>query len=139
MSTQSIWDKFTFTAVKQKNAGDYLKELKEGLLSNTHGNLDMEIEVTQGYVDTEPPKFTIIYKLFVVAPKMGNFRRKILSVAEYPETGKFPVEVVNHYNNNDTKENVTEGNFKTTIEDILSSPIVKSSIEYLYQMSADLP
>lgn len=133
-NNNDIWKKFSFKDVKQKSALDYLNEFKAGLVTETSGELNIDVEAVDAYIDTTPPKLAAVYIFYIVAPKLGNFRKKILTVAEYSDTGRFPVEVVNHFDDN-RKETVEEVNFNKKIIEILTSGHVKNSIENLYQLS----
>ncbi len=134
MTIKNIWEKFSFEETPQKSALDYLSEFKEGLVEQTGGELILQTEAVDAIVDGPQPMPAAVYKLFVVAPKLGHYRRKILTVVEYSEKGRFPVDIANHFSN-ETKINVIEENFIDTINSILISPIVKGSIENLYQQS----
>lgn len=137
IDNSNVWDKFSFSDKKQKSALDYLNEFKTGLTQKTNGELNLDVEGVDAYIDTEPPRLAAIYMLYVVAPNLGNFRRKILTVAEYSESGRFPVDIVNHFIDNKKISAVEEENFKKTIDEILSSKIVRNSIENLYQQSVE--
>lgn len=133
--SDNIWKKFSFKENKQKSALDYLNELKPGLTEQTGGELSLETEAVNAYVDGNPPKIAAIYKLFVVAPKLGNFRRKILTVAEYSEQGRFPVDLFNHFSDGGQQTDISEKDFMIKVSEILTSPLVKNTIENLYQQS----
>ena len=135
-NNNEIWKKFSFKDVKQKSALDYLNEFKPGLISETSGELTIDVEAVDAYIDTTPPRLAAIYIFYIVAPKLGNFRKKILTVAEYSDTGRFPVLVVNHFADN-IKEMVEEADFNNKIIEILTSGNVKNSIENLYQLSRE--
>lgn len=133
-TTEDIWKTFSFTNKEQKSAFDYLLKFKEGLVTQTLGELTVQIDAVDSYIDGNPPRPAAIYKFFIVAPKLGNFSRKILTVVEYSNVGRFPVEIMNHFDDN-KKESSNEENFVENIEKILTSPLVKNSIENLYQLS----
>ncbi|WP_316846456.1 hypothetical protein [Pedobacter psychrodurus] len=133
----NIWEKFSFTENKQKSALDYLNDLKSGLTEQSAGELTLETEAVNAIWDGNANRIAAVYKLFVVAPKLGNFRRKILSVAEYGETGRFPVDIINHFEDNFKYDNISEPGFMTKVNEILSNPIVKNSIENLFQQSRE--
>lgn len=133
----NIWENYSFKEEKQKSALDYLNELKTGLVEQTSGELILDTEAVNAYIEGNPPQIAAIYKLFVIAPKLGHFRRKILTVAEYSETGRFPVDIVNHFNNDEKLTNVSDNDFMNKIGEILTSPIVKNSIENLFQQSRE--
>lgn len=133
----NIWNQFSFNEKHQKSALDYLNDLKSGLSKETRGELLLETEAVDSYIDMDPIRIAAIYKLFVVAPKLGNFRRKILSVAEYSELGRFPVDIINHFDNDRKFHDVLEIQFEKKISEILTNPIVKNSIENLFQQSKE--
>ncbi|MDL2243298.1 hypothetical protein LJB84_00430 [Bacteroidales bacterium OttesenSCG-928-J19] len=133
----NIWENYSFKGEKQKSALDYLNGLKSGLIEQTTGELTLETEAVDAIIEGNPPKIAAIYKLFVAAPKLGNFRRKILTVAEYSEIGRFPVDIVNHFVDDFKYSNISETDFMKTITEILTSPNVKNSIENLFQQSIE--
>lgn len=133
--TNNLWKGFSFKENRQKSALDYLNELKPGLIEETGGELLLDTESADAYIDGEPPRPAAVYKLFVVAPNLGHFRRKILTVAEYSDQGRFPVDVVNHFNSDMKISDISEDQFIKQISEILLSPIVKNSIENLFQQS----
>ncbi len=135
-NNKDIWKKFSFKDVKQKSALEYLNDFKDGLISETAGELTIDVEAVDAYIDITPPRLAAVYIFYIVAPKLGNFRKKILTVAEYSDTGRFPVEVVNHFADN-RKEIVNEANFNKKIIEIITSGHVKKSIENLYQLSME--
>lgn len=135
--SDNIWEKYSFKEKKQKSALDYLNQLKSGLTEQTGGELTLETEAVDAIIEGNPPKIAAIYKLFVAAPKLGNFRRKILTVAEYSEIGRFPVDIVNHFVDNVKHNDISESDFMKTVTEILTSPIVKNSIENLFQQSKE--
>ena len=136
--SDNLWNKFSFKEDKQKSSLDYLNELKGGLVEQTAGELILETEAVDSYIDGNPPKIAAIYKLFVVAPKLGHFRRKILTVAEYSDSGRFPVDIMNHFEEDKKYNDVSEENFMTQITYILTNPNVKNSIENLFQQSKEV-
>jgi hypothetical protein len=132
-----MWKKFSFTDVKQKSALEYLNEFKPGLIAETSGELNIDIEAVEGYVDATPGKLAVLYIFYVVAPKLGYFRKKIFTVAEYSDTGRFPVEIVDHFNDNKKYPEVKENEFNDIVMEILTGALVKNSIENLYQLSKE--
>ena len=137
-TSKGIWSKINFKDTNDKSAYDYLKEQSGSLIEATGGILKMEIEAVDSYIDGDPPILAAIYTLYVVAPKLGNFRRKILSVAEYSEKGRFPVDIFYYYNDGSDKiENVEEINFIDRIEIILTKPFVQDAIKNLYKQSKE--
>ncbi len=137
MSEKSIWDNLNFTESSEKSAYSLLIEQSEYLIEKTSGELRMEVEAVDAYTDEEPPIPAALYMLYVVAPKLGNYRRKILTVTEYSKTGRFPVDIYCHLSN-DKMQKIDANNFIDKIEEILSKSIVKSSIENLYRQSKEV-
>ncbi len=135
--SDNIWGNYSFKEKKEKSALEYLNELKSGLTEQTGGELTLETEAVDAIIEGNPPKIAAVYKLFVVAPKLGNFRRKILTVVEYNEKGRFPVDLVNHFVDNLKYNDILESDFMTTVNNILKNPIVKNSIENLFQQSKE--
>jgi hypothetical protein len=74
--------------------------------------------------------------LYVVAPNLGNFRRKILTVVEGKENGRFPVDIFCHIDEQ-PDNNVIKDVFLNKITEILKRPLVRASIENLYQQSKE--
>ena len=136
MEENNIWKNFSFNEEEQKSAKDFLDEFKAGLTEQTGGELRLLVEVSDAYIEEEPVRLAAVYKLFVEAPKLGNFRRKILTVTEHSDTGRFPVDIYNNFSETPLK-GINEEEFKLTIERILDSRIVKTSIENLYRRSKE--
>jgi len=133
---KKIWENFNFSDVLEKSAFDYLTELSEPLIEKTSGLLKMEVEAVDSYLDEEPPRLVALYILYVVATKLGNYRKKILTVVEYSDKGRFPVDIMNHLGN-EKLTGIEATNFESTLESILSKPIVKNSIENLFKQSKE--
>ena len=134
--TKNIWDNFKFTSEPKKSAFDYLKEQSEGLTVATSGELKVEIEAIDAYLDEEPPRLAALYMPYDVAPKLGNFRRKILTVAEYSEEGRYPVDIVCNIDS-DKIVNISESNFLDKVDFIMKKSLVRTSIENLFRQSLD--
>jgi hypothetical protein len=132
MKDSGIWSQFEFTDKTQTSAYEILLNQANDLVVATSGELKMDVEAIDVVMDINPPKPAALYILYVVAPNLGEFRRKILSVAEYDERGRFPVDIVSHLDNSEIIREVSENKFLATIKEILSRPIVKKSIENLY-------
>ncbi len=133
---KKIWDNYNFSDVLEKSAFDYLTELSEPLIEKTSGLLKMEVEAVDSYLDEDPPRLVALYILYVVATKLGNYRKKILTVVEYSDNGRFPVDIMNHLGN-EKLTGIESTNFESTLESILSKPIVKNSIENLFKQSKE--
>lgn len=137
MEQNDVWSKFNFSDKEEKSALVYLHNLKEGLSKKTAGELKMEVTAVDGYIDGNPPKLAAIYTLYIVAPRLGNFRRKVLTVADYSDVTTFPVDIVNHFDGNKKISKVLEKDFLKEIEGIISSQEVKTSIENLFRQSIE--
>ena len=138
MSEKNIWGTMEFSLGKQKSAFDYLREQAKFLVNATKGELRMEVTAADGYVEEDSLKLAAIYTLYVVAPKLGNFRRKILTVAEYATAGRYPVTIIVNIDGNEKISGVTEENFITEVEKILSRPLIKISIQNLFIQSKEI-
>jgi hypothetical protein len=132
-----IWTKFSFNNAEEKSALDYLNKFKEGLIKQTGGVLKLDVEAVDSFLATDPPRPAAIYTMYVVAPRLGNFRRKVLTVAEYSDIGRFPVDIVAGFTEL-KKIDVSEIDFENAIAEILALPIIKHSIETLYKQSVNL-
>jgi hypothetical protein len=130
----NIWKSLNFSEIKQESAYDLLLPQAKDLLAATSGELKMEIDAIDAYLEEQPQKFVALYMLYVVAPNLGNFRRKILTIIEGKEIGKFPVEIFCHVDEI-KNEKVEKDIFLDKISEILGRPLVKSTIENLYQES----
>jgi len=135
MSDKNIWENLNFTEASTTSAYDLLCTQSEYLDKATNGVLKMQVETIDSLLDGNPPRLAEFYILYVVAPGLGNYRRKILTVAEYADTGKFPVDIVSHIDNSKRIEKVSEDTFLDTIEEILSRPLIQNSIVNLYKQS----
>ena len=124
MAKKNIWGSINFSDKKEKSAYDLLIEQSEGLAEATAGVLKMQVEAIDAF-DEKSWKPVALYMLYVVAPQVGNFRRKILTVYEYSHYGRFPVDIISHLDNSETEKKISKENFIGKIEEILSRPIVK--------------
>jgi hypothetical protein len=128
------WGNYTFNETLPTSAGDHLMAFKESF-EQQQTLLKMEIESSDAYIDAEPPKLAALYVLYVKCPKLGNYRSKILSVAEFGD-GRFPVDIYSHFEADKKYANVEEQAFDAIIEAILNLAPVRRKIEYLYSTSA---
>jgi hypothetical protein len=139
MSTinRNIWDGLNFERTRSKSAYDYLIEQSKTLAAATGFELTVEVERVDSYLDGTPMVPIALSKLYIVAPKLGNFRRKLFTVVEGKNGANFPVDIYCHLD--DKKEtDVTDGNFLQTINEIIRRPIVASSILSLYNQSKEI-
>ena len=125
-----------FTASKEESAYDLLLTQSDQLVVATTGELKMDVEAVDSYLDVEPPKPIALYILYVVAPNLGNFRRKILTVVEGKEEGRFPVDIYCHIDDK-KDENINKSEFLDKISEILNRKLVSNSIENLFQQSKE--
>ena len=84
--------------------------------------------------DSIPFRDIELYKMYIIAPVIGNYSINIISVTEYNDIGVFPVDITDNINNS-TYRDITEDNFMKTINDILINNTVKRRIENVYQQS----
>lgn len=133
---KNIWEAFKFSN-EDKSAFDYLKEQKTNLVETTKGILRLDIEAADSYIEDEPLKMVVLYKVFLVAPKLGDYRIKLFTVIEYYDKNRFPVDIYSHIDN--TKiDKVEETDFLDKVSDILfSKPMVKSKIQELFKLSRE--
>lgn len=133
---KSIWNGLNFSDSAENSAYNLLLSQADELVVATSGELKMEVEAIDSFLDIEPPKPVAVYMLYVVAPNLGNFRRKILTVVEGKEDGRFPVDIYCHINEK-KYEDVPENEFLDKISEILKMPLVKISIENLFKQSKE--
>ncbi len=137
MTETNIWDSIEFNIDNSKSVYDILSDQNKYLEASTESELKMQIETTNGILDDKSQRWVKINKLYVVAPKLGGFRKKILSVAEGIVGSKFPVDIFCHIDEKQEK-NVPENEFLNKIHEILSRQPVKFAILDLFQRSKDL-
>ena len=137
MNTTNIWQQFDFSDSKQKSAYDYLIEQSKPFKIATNGELEMTIEFNDAFdADFKPPRHLGYYTLYIVAPKLGNFRRMILQIVADLDTGKFPVDIHSVLDGEDFMQ-VEEGEFIGKFSQIMSRPRIKGTIETLYRQSKE--
>lgn len=138
MHENDIWRQIDFSD-KQDSAYDLLIRQSENLTKATKGELKMQVDAMDAYIDGDPPRPAALYILYVAAPKLGNFRRKILTVSEHSDIGRFPVDIVCHLDKSPKIENVSKDKFISTVEEILARPAVKATIQNLFKLSKNRP
>lgn len=136
MTDKNIWKNLNFSDSKEESAYDLLLTQSSQLVALTKGELKMEVEAVDSYLNVEPPKPIALYMLYVVAPNLGNFRRKILTVVEGEVDGRFPVDIFCHIDEK-KDEGITKENFLDKITEILERNLVERSIVNLYQQSKE--
>jgi hypothetical protein len=133
---KNIWEAFKFSN-ETKSAMDYLNEQKANLIETTKGILKLDIEAVDSYLETEPPRMVVVYKVFIVAPKLGDYRVKLFTVVEYYDKNRFPVDIYSHLDN-DRINNIEEVDFIDKVSEILfTKQMVKNKIQELYKLSVE--
>lgn len=128
----NIFDTYTFSDKKIKSAYEYLWDLKNGLIAKTRAELTINVK---GFsIINVDLTNSIGYVLYVVAPHLGNYKKKILSISE--SRNHYPVTITNELSH-DVYKNVSEAQLLDIIEKIIMHPLVKKSIEDLYKMSKE--
>lgn len=130
----NIWGNLQFNAPHENTVFSYLENQLDFIKGATEGELFAELEVSDGVMEFEIPKTVGLNRLFIVAPKLGNFRRQILTVAEGIYGGRYPVDIVCHVNEM-RFSNITEDNLLSKLSEIISSSEVQRSIVNLFTQS----
>jgi hypothetical protein len=133
-NSMNIWGNLQFNAPNERTVSSYLDNQLDFIKEATNGELFAELEVSDGVMEFEISKTVGLNRLFVVAPKLGNFRRQILTVAEGIYGGRYPVDIVCHVNEM-RFANVTEDNLLAKLSEIVSSSEVQRSIVNLFNQS----
>ncbi len=135
---QKIFKRDNFTDKSSNSAYDLLCSIKDELKGITGGVLELEIEAIDSFLDVEPPKPIALYIVYVKVPALSNYRKKIISVIEGKETGRFPVQLYSHLDNFN-EPTVSEEEFLKKISEIMQRTAVDSALVTLYrQASAQL-
>ncbi len=127
----NIWENFNFKDRKGKSAYDYLKSQQTSFISKSGGVLSIEIE-SKDSTDYQ----SLTYDLYVISESLGGYRKKILSVIEGNKTDYFPVTIISDLNDK-VSSFVDENDFLYKIEEMLTTPSIKRTIENLYQQSRE--
>lgn len=135
---KNIWKNLNFTSKNDVSAYNLLVEQSKELTIATAGTLRMEVEALDAVYEEGTLNIVALYVLYVVAPKLGNFRRKILTVIEgkSKNSERFPVDIYCHIDDKQY-QNINKEDFLDNVAVILESPIVRDSIEYLFNQSND--
>lgn len=136
MAKKNIWENLDFSEKKTESAYDLLNAQSDDLTAATAGVLKMQVEAIDAF-NEKTGKPVALYMLYVIAPQIGNFRRRVLTVCEYSDSGRFPVSIVSHLDDSKQEDDISKDKFIKKIEEILARPTVKSSIENLYKMSKE--
>lgn len=138
MSDKNIWEGLNFAESETKSVFELLSTQTTFLSAATESLLKMEIERIDAYLDGSDPLILVgVNTMFVVAPNLGNFRRKILIVIEGKTGSRFPVDIHCFIDNIDEK-NVDQDQFLDKINEILRRQLVQESIISLYQQSKQI-
>ncbi|GAA4388946.1 hypothetical protein [Hymenobacter koreensis] len=136
MNQNNIWEKIDFTEQPDESAYDLLAPQAELLSKLTEGVLKMELYAIDSVLGQEPPIPVAVYSLYVVAPHLGNFKRKIIAVLEGRHTGRFPVDIYCEIDQI-KDEGIEKDNFVEKVTEIMSREAVKRTIENLYRQSRE--
>ena len=128
----NIWEQYNFNKKNYKSSYDYLKELNNSFISKTKGILTLEVE-SKNSTDYQ----SISYSLYVVCPELGNYRKEILSVLEKNLTDGYPVTIMSTGLTDKVFSFVEEKDFLDKVEEMLSIPTIKKTIENLYKQSTE--
>jgi hypothetical protein len=133
---KNIWENFDFSGKSDVSAYNLLAEQSKELIVATKGVLKMEVDAIDSIIEEGSMKIVALYILYVISPRLGNYRRKILTVIEGKEKsfGRFPVDIYCNIDNK-TFSDISEPDFLKTVSEILGSHSVKESIESLFKQS----
>jgi hypothetical protein len=135
--TINIWENLSsLSDEKLKTAYDYLLTQKENIKTVTKGVLLMDVEVSPISTNSDDLDRRIIYTVFVVAPELGNYRKKILAIFEDSKIGRFPV-AITCLLDNQVIPNIIEEKFLSVVQVVLAKPVVVNTIENLYRQSQE--
>lgn len=116
----------------QESSFEILSSYKDDFKSLTNGELLIDIKSnTELNLDNEP---SIHHKVYVICPKLGNYRIILLEIKERGFKSKFPVDIY-CYIDNKLDKNIEKENFITTITEIFERLEVKKTIEDLFHQS----
>lgn len=139
MANTNIWDGIEFSDKKIKTAYDYLISQSDNLIKMTQNHLKMEVERVDAMYEIEHAtkmKPVVVNTMYIVAPRLAGFRKKILVVIEYKWGNNFPVDI--HVPADDSKkENVKEEDFLNEIAAIMKKTEVLDTIHSLYKLSLE--
>lgn len=124
-----------FKETPEQTAYDLLKLEADSVSDTTRGHLKMIIEPIDTYVEkTDRVELGTLYRVYFVAPHLGNYRQKILTIAEMNPQGRFPVNIVCElYSPNPVEAN--SDNLIEKVREILANPNVSLVIRNLYNQS----
>lgn len=128
----NIWEQYNFNKKNYKSSYDYLIEQKNNFISRTKGILTLEVE-SKNSSDYQ----SMSYSLYVVCPKLGDYRKEILCVLENNLTDGYPVTIMSSGLTNKVFSFVEEKDFLDKLEEMLSIPTIKKTIQNLYNQSIE--
>jgi len=136
MTDTNIWENLSLSEDNSQTAYKLLIGQKDNFAEKTNSELLMIIESNEVASYNDSKRRMHVYSLFVQVPSLGNFRKKILYVAEFFDVGRFPVDI--YCDIDDTVcVNVKEEDFLNVIKEILSKDSVKRVIENLFRQSIE--
>ncbi len=133
---KNIWDNLKLSEENLKTVYDYLLPQADNLNKITKGELLMEIEVISSQI-VNSTNYVYLYVVHIQSPRLGGFRKKIFRVIEYSEVGRFPVAIVNYFDES-VIPNVDESKFLDTVQKVLADPSIQNAIEHLYRQSIEV-
>lgn len=136
MKEENIWENLDLSEDKLKTAYTYLSSQADNFKNAVKGELSMDVEVSQVTSAGPEKRKMTLYTLLIIAPHLGNFRKKVLHVAEFDDTGRFPVNIWDYLNENSVTD-IEEANLLQNLKQILATTKVKNAIENLYRQSIE--
>jgi len=123
----NIWENFNFKERTGTSAYDLLVAQNDSFVAKTGGVLSLAVESINS-------SDHLIYKLYIVADTLGGYRKHILDVKENDRTNYFPVYISSSLTEK-SMSFVTAMDFLTKLEEMLTSPTIKRTIENLFQQA----
>ena len=123
----NIWENFNFKERTGTSAYDLLVAQNDSIEAKTGGVLSLAVESINS-------SDHLIYKLYIVADTLGGYRKHILDVKENDRTNYFPVYISSSLTEK-SMSFVTAMDFLTKLEEMLTSPTIKRTIENLFQQA----
>lgn len=131
---QDIWTNIILNDSDEITALTMLSSQKQAIKEKSAGELTIEIETIDYHEYDKPMKNLTLYILYVMAPKVGNYRKRILTVVEDKNKDRFPVDIISHIDET-TKKDVTQDKFLESVTEIISCKVVSRTIQDLYIQS----
>lgn len=136
MEEQNIWEGLNLSEDNIKTAYDYLSSQADNFKDATKGELLMDVETSRVTSSGAKKRQMTLYYLYIVAPQLGNFRKKLIHIAEFDDQGRFPINLYS-YVDDLFIENILEEDFLSTLKDTLARPAIKLAIENLFKQSIE--